>query len=356
MGYFSDRPAIRFRSARSRCGPPINTPGSMPSTPSTSPSSSPITGGGRFNFARIALEDQIGSALNGSDTYSRFNPIIGAHLQDQQRTDRLCRLFRSQSRADPAGTRLRRSGASLHHRRIPGLRSSVEAGRIPHRGSRFPRHAGSANRNDWMEAGSVSDRQYRRYPRNPKSGPAGVRLFPECRFDAPPGHRGGSHAEVVRNKPVRQLCADRRAIPQLPAAWFEQSLRRRRWQCPGAARQPHPRVPRNLFKAGIDYSVTDAFKVGGDMLVAGSQYYVGDEFQPGAEAARLRGLQSARLVPDQQELPGLRAGGQHFRQPLCDLWNVLRHHRRPKLRQWRGRVHGSRVPSARRGRAPSMPA
>src|SRR6266403_467521 len=36
-----------------------------------------ITGGGRFNYARITLEDQIGSALNGSDTYTRFNPIIG---------------------------------------------------------------------------------------------------------------------------------------------------------------------------------------------------------------------------------------------------------------------------------------
>ncbi len=36
-----------------------------------------ITGGGRFNAARIVLEDQIGSALNGSETYNRFNPIIG---------------------------------------------------------------------------------------------------------------------------------------------------------------------------------------------------------------------------------------------------------------------------------------
>ena len=36
-----------------------------------------ITGGGRFNAARITLEDQIGSALNGNDTFDRFNPIIG---------------------------------------------------------------------------------------------------------------------------------------------------------------------------------------------------------------------------------------------------------------------------------------
>src|SRR6202043_163116 len=36
-----------------------------------------ITGGGRYNLANIALQDQIGTALNGSDTYTRFNPIIG---------------------------------------------------------------------------------------------------------------------------------------------------------------------------------------------------------------------------------------------------------------------------------------
>jgi outer membrane receptor protein involved in Fe transport len=38
-----------------------------------------------------------------------------------------------------------------------------------------------------------------------------------------------------------------------------------------------PAVPRNRLKAGIDYAVTDAFKVGGDALFVSSQYFVGDE-------------------------------------------------------------------------------
>ena len=38
-----------------------------------------------------------------------------------------------------------------------------------------------------------------------------------------------------------------------------------------------PAIPRNRIKAGIDYSVTDAFKVGGDALFVGSQYFVGDD-------------------------------------------------------------------------------
>src|SRR5204862_3898378 len=36
-------------------------------------------------------------------------------------------------------------------------------------------------------------------------------------------------------------------------------------------------IPRNRIKAGIDYAVTDAFKVGGDALFISSQYFVGDE-------------------------------------------------------------------------------
>jgi len=36
-----------------------------------------ITGGGRFNVAQIDLDDQLGTALNGSHQFQRFNPVIG---------------------------------------------------------------------------------------------------------------------------------------------------------------------------------------------------------------------------------------------------------------------------------------
>ena len=38
-----------------------------------------------------------------------------------------------------------------------------------------------------------------------------------------------------------------------------------------------PAIPASRFKAGFNYAVTDAFKVGGDVMVVGSQYFVGDE-------------------------------------------------------------------------------
>jgi iron complex outermembrane receptor protein len=37
-----------------------------------------------------------------------------------------------------------------------------------------------------------------------------------------------------------------------------------------------PAIPRHRFKAGFDYSVTDAFKVGADAIYVSSQYFVGD--------------------------------------------------------------------------------
>jgi iron complex outermembrane receptor protein len=47
-----------------------------------------------------------------------------------------------------------------------------------------------------------------------------------------------------------------------------------------------PAIPRNRIKFGMDYSITDAFKVGGDALFVSNQYFVGDESN---QAARLPG-------------------------------------------------------------------
>ena len=102
-----------------------------------------------------------------------------------------------------------------------------------------------------------------------------------------------------------------------------------------------PAIPRNRIKAGIDYSVTDAFKVGGDALFVGSQYFVGDESNQAPRLPVLRGFQPARLLSDQQDVPDLRPGRQYLRQPLRDLRNLLRYRRCSQFRQWRRAVHRS---------------
>lgn len=50
--------------------------------------------------------------------------------------------------------------------------------------------------------------------------------------------------------------------------------------------QPGNRIPvvaAHNFKAGIDYAVTDALKVGGDVLVVSSQFFDGDESNQSAK-------------------------------------------------------------------------
>ena len=239
--FSSVTPAIRFRTARFRCAPPINIPGSMRSIRSTSPTAFSITGGGRFNVANISLQDQSATALNGNDTYDRFNPIIGGTYKITSGLDRLCRLFRSQPRADAAGTGMRRSEQSLHHRLVPGLRSAAEAGGVPHRRSRTSRHRRSRTSARWNgSSAAFRADQHRRHPRDSQPDAAGVRLFPERRLDPPPGHRGRGQLKSDRLQiNASYTFVDARFLDRYHAR-LQQSVRRRQRQYPGHARQSDP--------------------------------------------------------------------------------------------------------------------
>ena len=110
-----------------------------------------VSGGGRFNYASINLYDQIGTDLNGSHTFSRFNPMVGGTYKITPECDGLCRLFRSQSRADASGTRLRRSRTPLYRRSLPDRGSAAEAGRVAHRRGGLPRQQGAEYRHARLE-------------------------------------------------------------------------------------------------------------------------------------------------------------------------------------------------------------
>jgi hypothetical protein len=115
-----------------------------------------ITGGGRFNLAAIRLEDQIGTAFERQCELHPLQSDHRRHLQDHAWHLSLRRLFGSQPRADPAGAWLLRSRPSLHHRRIPRLRSAAETSRISHRGNRPARQPRSEHRHARMEARGIS--------------------------------------------------------------------------------------------------------------------------------------------------------------------------------------------------------
>ena len=69
-----------------------------------------------------------------------------------------------------------------------------------------------------------------------------------------------------------------------------------------------PSIPRNRIKFGIDYAITDAFKVGGDALFVDSQYFAGDESNQAATTAVLCGFQPAHFVSDQQDVSSSTGG------------------------------------------------
>jgi outer membrane receptor protein involved in Fe transport len=236
-----------------------------------------LTGGGRFNVANISLQDQIGTALNGSDTYTRFNPIIGGTYKITQGLT----AYAGYSEANRAPTPLELGCADPAHPCIiaaflvsdPPLKQvvsrTVEAGL---------RGTGDLNIGTlgWKLGAFRSDNtdDILAIPSPVLQGFGYFQNVGSTR-------RQGIEAEINLKSNTFQLYAsyalvDARFLDALqvgsnsPFADANGNVQ----ILPG---NRIPAIPRNRIKAGFDYSVTDAFKVGGDALFVDSQYFVGDE-------------------------------------------------------------------------------
>jgi len=235
-----------------------------------------ITGGGRFNVANINLLDQIGTALNGSDTYTRFNPIIGGTYKI---TPGLT-VYASYSEANRAPTPLELGCANPAQPCVIGAflvsdppLKQVESHTI---------EAGLRGAQD-LNLGTLGWKigVYRADNTDdilaiPSPVVQGFGYFQNVGAT----RRQGIEAEVDLKSSTTSVYAsytlvDARFLDALqvgsnsPFADANGNIQ----ILPG---DRIPAIPRNRIKAGIDYSVTDAFKVGGDALYASSQYYVGD--------------------------------------------------------------------------------
>src|SRR5258707_7885807 len=60
-------------------------------------------------------------------------------------------------------------------------------------------------------------------------------------------------------------------------------------------------VPRHRIKAGFDYSITDAVKVGGDALFVSSQYFVGDRSEEHTSELQSRQYLVCRLLLEKKK-------------------------------------------------------
>ncbi|WP_407188480.1 TonB-dependent receptor [Bradyrhizobium centrosematis] len=237
-----------------------------------------ITGGGRFNVARISLEDQLGTALNGDHTFTRFNPVIGGTYKI---TPELT-AYAGYSEANRVPTPLE-LGCSDPARPCliaaflvsdPPLKQvvskTVEAGL---RGTR-ELNIGTLG---W-KIGGFRATNYDDIVAVPVVGRTGFGYFSNVGRT----RRQGLEAEVNIKSPTLQFQAsyafvDARFLDPLELGSespFADPATKTIHVSPG---NQLPAIPRHRVKVGVDYAVTDVWKVGGNALFVSSQYLVGDE-------------------------------------------------------------------------------
>jgi outer membrane receptor protein involved in Fe transport len=236
-----------------------------------------VTGGGRFNIANINLQDQLGTALNGNDTYTRFNPIVGGTYKINSGLT----AYAGYSEANRAPTPLELGCADPNNPCIiasflvsdPPLKQVVS--RTVEAGFRGTGDLGVGTLN-WKLGAFRADNTD-----DILSIPSSIPGFGYFQ-NVGSTRRQGIEAEVSlkSNKwqwnasytfvDARFLDAITLGSPNSPFADANGNIQ----VMPG---NQIPAVPRNRLKAGIDYAVTDAFKVGGDALFVTSQYFAGDE-------------------------------------------------------------------------------
>ncbi len=236
-----------------------------------------VTAGGRFNDARISLQDQIGTSLNGNETFDRFNPIIG-------------------------GTYKITSGLTAYA-------SYSEANRAP-----TPLELGCANPAQPCIIATflVSDPPLKQVVS--RTYEAGFRGSQDFNFGTLEWKFGGFRTTNTDDilaipDPVLQGFGYFQNVGSTRRQGIEAAvnLKAARWQFRASyafidarfldsllvgSNSPFaddngnvqispgnqiPAIPRHRIKAGFDYSITDAFKVGGDALFVSSQYLVGDD-------------------------------------------------------------------------------
>jgi outer membrane receptor protein involved in Fe transport len=236
-----------------------------------------ITAGGRFNFARVELQDQIGSALNGEHTFSRLNPMIGGTYKI---TPGLT-AYAGYSEANRAPTPLELACADPARPCIvaaflvsdPPLKQVIS--RTVEFGLRGTKELNIGTLG-W-KVGAFRATNADDILAIPSPELQGFGYFQNVGST----RRQGIEVQVNLTSKTWQLYAsyalvDARFLDTLqvgsnsPFADADGNVQ----ILPG---NRIPAIPRNRVKFGIDYSITDAFKIGGDALFVDSQYFVGDE-------------------------------------------------------------------------------
>jgi iron complex outermembrane receptor protein len=240
-----------------------------------------LTGGGRFNLALIKLTDELGTALNSDNQFMRFNPVVGATYKVLPNVT----IYGGYSEANRAPTPLELACADPQR---PCLIDTFLVGDPPLK--QVVAHT--------YEAGVRGKADFRAYGYGQAAWSLGVfhtqseddiinvaSELPNHGFFQNAGTtlRQGIEANVTYQQARWSTYANYSYVD----ATFQSVLLLSSPFNPAAdpatgnilvTPGDHiPLVPRHRFKAGGEYSLTDAWKIGADLNVVGSQYLMGDQ-------------------------------------------------------------------------------
>jgi outer membrane receptor protein involved in Fe transport len=237
-----------------------------------------ISTGGRLNVARIRLEDQLGGSLDGDYTYTRFNPLLGATY----RINSDVTVYAGYSEANRAPTPLELGCANPVQPCIiasflvsdPPLEQVVartfETGLRGTHG--YGENVGTlswklgvfrtSTQNDILNVPDPVQQGFGYFKNVGTTLRQGVDA--EVAFTADRFNLHASYSYINATFQNAVTLGSNSPFADANGNIYVQ---------PG---DQIPMVPHNTFKLGGDYSVTKDFKIGGNLLVVGSQYYAGD--------------------------------------------------------------------------------
>jgi outer membrane receptor protein involved in Fe transport len=238
-----------------------------------------ISGGGRLNVANIELHDQLGGALSGDSTYSRFNPMIGATYKI---TPQLT-AYAGYSEANRAPTPLEFGCADPLHPCIvasflvsdPMLKQVVA--RTLEAGLRGSHDLGADVGSIGWKLGVFHTDDQNDILNVPSPDLQGCGYFQNVGAT----RRQGVEAEFNFKSDKFAFYANyayvdatfRNALSLTSNSPFADD----NGNIQVAPGDQIPMIPRHRAKLGAEYSVTDDIKIGIDAVAVGAQYYVGDE-------------------------------------------------------------------------------
>jgi iron complex outermembrane recepter protein len=267
-----------------------------------------VTAGGRYNIAQIDLSDQIGTALNGSHSFARFNPVVGATYKITPTLTAYAGYSEANRApipselacADPirpclldnflvSDPDLKQVVSRTYE---AGLRGAVDLGA---KNGRITWSAGAfhtVNSNDILSVPSpIAGRGY--FQNVGATRRQGVELSARYHDDRWTATLGYSFIDATFLDPITLSSpfnpfADSGFITVAPGNRI-------------------PGVPRHRLKAGVEFAATDAWKLGLDVIAVGNRYLTGDESNqnaplPGYWIANLR---TSYKLSEHAELFGL---------------------------------------------------